>query len=817
MAGGDLDKELMMSKGFKPVPVELLRWQCDQYAQSFQSTEELESYRKILGQERALAALTLGLEMDYPGYNIFVSGDTGTGRRTTVNLMLRDERFRKPVPADICYVHNFQNPDMPRALQLAAGGGIRFKKMMEDVISQLRVAVPQVLESDRTRKRREALLEKYALQQAGKLQQFEKRAQKDQFTLVQVQMGPYTKPDVLPVIEGQPVPLENLGELVAQGKIDDKRVAEIQQAYIELNKELAKLFQENQRLQREKKAKVAELEYAIVKPVIEEAFKDLRAAFTGNPVSDYLDDVLKNLLENPHKFQTRPEGEEGEPKEGEVRPRDQFLEYRVNVLVNNAGKESAPVIHENSPTQSRLFGSIERLMDNNGQWRTDFTHIRAGSLLQANGGYLVLHARDVLLEPGVWPVLKRMLKNAETEINTSDPVLLLAMTAMKPEPIPLSVKVIMLGDPFLYQLLYSADDDFRKIFKIKAEFDSVMPNDATNLHRYAEFIKRMCDEHELLPYDATAVAEVAEYGVRLAGRQNKLSTRFTDILDLLREANYYARADKADIVAKEHVERAMTAAEHRLNLIEEKLRENILEGTLLIDTDGARIGQVNGLTVLSMGDYRFGQPVRITAQCSMGREGIINIEREVAMSGPTHDKGVLIISGYLQGKFSQDKPLSINASICFEQSYGGIDGDSASSTEVYALLSRLAGQPVRQDLAVTGSVNQNGEIQPIGGVNEKIEGFFEVCRMRGLTGSQGVLIPRLNVPDLMLKNSVIEAVQAGQFVIYAVDRIEEGIEILTGIPAGERDDQGCYPPGTIFGQVDARLSAYAEGLRRFRE
>ncbi|HNW59835.1 MAG TPA: AAA family ATPase [bacterium] len=806
-----------MNHPVKPVPVEHLRWQCDEYVQIFQSTEELESYRTILGQERALRALTLGLEMDYPGYNIFVSGETGTGRRTTVHFMLHDQRFHKPVPDDLCYVYNFAAPDMPRVLQLSAGSGMRFRKAMEECINQLRMAVPQTLESERIRKRREALLEKYALQQSENLQQFEKRAQKDKFTLVQVQVGSFAKPDVLPVIDGQPVPLESLGELAGQGKLDDRRIAEIQQIYIELNKELARLIQINQKLQREKQARLADLEHEAVKPVIEEALNEVRSAFAVAPVSEYLDAVLKSLLENLGKFSRKMEGEEAAAA-GQGDPvQDPFLEYRVNVLVNNGGQDFAPIIFENSPTQARLFGSIERLMDSNGQWRTDFTHIRAGSLLQANGGFLVLQARDLLLEAGVWPNLKRMLKIGETEINANDPALLFAITAMKPQPIALSVKVILLGDPYLYQLLYAADDDFRKIFKIKAEFDSEMPNNATNLRRYAEFIKRMCDEQELQPFDASAVAEVAEYGVRLAGRQNKLTTRFTYINDLLREADYFARAEKTDIVTQRHVEQALAAADQRLNLIEEKIRENIREGTILIDTDGSRVGQVNGLTVLSMGDYHFGMPARITARSSMGRQGIINIEREVEMSGPTHDKGVLILSGYLQGKFSQDRPLSINASLCFEQSYGGIDGDSASSAELYALLSRLADLPLRQDLAVTGSVNQNGEIQPIGGVNEKIEGFFEICRMRGLTGSQGVIIPRQNVADLMLRNELIEAVRAAQFVIYAVERIEEGIEILTGMPAGERDPHGAYPPETIFGRVDARLAAYAEGLRHYHD
>lgn len=805
-----------MNKQYEIVPVEKLRWQCDEFVKAFQSTDDLDTFRQIVGQERAVEALKTGFELDYPGYNIFVAGAAGTGRTTTVRFLLKDDRFKREVPPDICYVNNFRTPDMPLAIVMPAGQGSRLKKGMDDLILHLRAGVPQVMESERARVQREKLAETFTRQQNENLQKFEAKARKEQFTLVQVQVGPYSKPDVLPVIDNQPVPLESLGELLAAGKITEKQIQHIQTTYVELTRELAKLYKANQKLQREKKAKLAELDQSIIRPFIEEALSELRSKYPDSKLGAYFDSVRDNLLENLDLFRHQSGGEEGESRpEKPYTGSDSFLEYRVNVLVDNGGRDRAPVIFENSPTAAKLFGTIERLMDGEGQWRTDFTRIRAGSLLHANGGYLVLYAMDVLQEPGVWHTLKRVLKNRATEISGHDQTALFAITALKPESIEIQVKVIMIGDPYLYQLLYQADDDFQKIFKIKAEFDSAMKNDPVNLKRYAEFIKRICDDQELLPFDAGAVSEVAEYGVRLAGRQNKLTTRFTHIADLLREAHHQAIADKSDIVEKPHVEKALVEARRRLNLVEEKILEQTIEGTVMIATDGSKVGQVNGLSVLSMGDYHFGQTSRITAQTSMGKNGIVNIEREVALSGPTHDKGVLILSSYLQSRFAQDKPLSVNASICFEQSYGGVDGDSASSTEIYALLSRLAEVPIRQDLAVTGSMNQNGEIQPIGGVNEKIEGFYRLCKARGLTGSQGVLIPRLNVPDLMMDNEVVDAASRGLFTIYAVDTVEGGIEILTGMPAGEREANGCWPEQSVYGRVDKRLSEYAEGLRRF--
>ncbi len=802
-----------MKTKYETVDVKDLRWQCDCSELSFAATDGLAEFPAILGQDRAVRAITFGLQMDYPGYNIYVAGASGTGRTTTVKYLLKDPSLKKEAPDDVLYVNNFKSPDRPMALKMPAGRGNAFRKEMDSMIEHLRTTIPQLMESDQVREQREALADSFNQKQSQLVKEFEARANQDHFALVQVQVGPYAKPDVLPVINNQPTPLEGLNEQVQAGAIKPEQVEEIQRKYIELNKELAKVFKASQKLQKEKKSKLAALDREIIRPVIEEPLNEIRLEFTGEKLHEYLDAVLAELLDNLDIFKPKTEGEEDHAKKG---AHDPFLEYRVNVIVDNTDKKGAPVIFEQSPTFAKLFGALEHVPDGNGQWRTDFTRIRAGSLLQANGGYLVLYALDALQEPGVWNMLKRVLKNRAVEITGAESLFMIALSAIKPEPVAVDVKVIMIGDSRIYHLLYQADDEFKKIFKVRADFDSVMARDKTNLQQYAEFVNRLILDEKLLPFAVKAVAEVAEYGVRLAGRQNKISTRFTYIADLMREAHHFAAADQADQVQASHVERALSEGRYRLNLVEEKIREMIVQGTIMIDVAGKKVGQVNGLSVMSMGDYVFGMPARITAQTAMGRSGIINIEREVDMSGPTHDKGVLILSGYLRGKFSQDKPLAVSASICFEQSYGGVDGDSASSTELYALLSRLADVPVRQDLAVTGSVNQNGEIQPIGGVNEKIEGFYYTCKAMGeLTGTQGVLIPRQNVADLMLNSEVVEAVARGLFNVYPVDTIEQGIEILTGKPAGRVDKKGKYPLQSVFGLVNQKLLQTAKGLRQF--
>jgi ATP-dependent Lon protease len=458
---------------------------------------------------------------------------------------------------------------------------------------------------------------------------------------------------------------------------------------------------------------------------------------------------------------------------------------------------------------------MERVIERSGIWKTDFSHIKAGSFLRANGGYLIFNALDALIEPGVWPALKRTLKNQIIEIQTYDPFYFFSTSALKPEPIECNTKVIMIGDGQIYYLLYGLDDDFKKIFKIKADFDSVTNKDAEKVQQYASFIRKICDEDKLKPFDRSGIAGVVEYGVRMAGRKKKLSTRFHLIADLLREANYWAVKEGSDVVTENHVEKAIEKKIYRVNLIEEKIEEMIDDGTIMIDSDGAVIGQVNGLSVYSLGDHTFGKPSRITAKTSMGKAGIINIEREVEMSGPIHNKGVYILAGYLRDKYAQDKPITMSASICFEQSYSGVEGDSASSTELYALLSSLSGLPLRQDIAVTGSVNQKGEVQPIGGVNEKIEGFFDVCKAKRLTGKQGVMIPHLNVDDLMLRKDVVEAVKEGKFHVYPVKSIDQGIEILTGVEGGERLDGGKFKDGTVNGLVDKKLRELGVKIKEF--
>ncbi|MFB0506501.1 MAG: Lon protease family protein, partial [Thermodesulfobacteriota bacterium] len=484
-------------------------------------------------------------------------------------------------------------------------------------------------------------------------------------------------------------------------------------------------------------------------------------------------------------------------------------------LVDNSDTKGAPIIVETAPNYRNLFGTMERIVDRSGMWRTDFSRIKAGSFLRANGGYLIIDALDALIEPAVWQTLKRTLKNGVVEMQTYDPFYVFATSALKPEPIQIDVKVIMVGDAMMYHLLYNYDEDFKKIFKVKADFDTVMDKNEEAISQYASLIHKICKEENLNAFDRSGVAAVVEYGVRLAGRQKKLTTRFHLLADVLREASYWAVKEGSQYVKDAHVERAIQKRVRRVNLVEDKIQEMIDDGMIMIDSDGAEVGQVNGLSVYNLGDYAFGKPSRITAQVAMGKAGIINIERESELSGPTHNKGVLILAGYLRGKYAQDKPLTMSASICFEQSYGGVDGDSASSTEVYSLLSSLSGIPLRQDIAVTGSVNQKGEIQPIGGVNEKIEGFFDVCKAKGLTGRQGVMIPHQNVDDLMLRKDVVKAVEEGTFHIYPVKTIDQGIEVLTGTEAGERGEDGSFKEGTVNFLIDKRLKELAARIKEF--
>jgi lon-related putative ATP-dependent protease len=808
--------EAMANKSFEEVPAERLRWRCDPTLLPFETTEAIEPCDEIIGQDRALEAIRLGLDIGSIGYNIFVTGLAGTGRFTTIKCVLEEMEVKGKIPDDLCYVNNFKNTDMPHMLILPAGQGDAFKKEMENLIESLKKKIPLLFENETYLNKKKEVVERYRNKQTEMFKEFEKKVNKEGFTLVQIQMGPYSRPGIFPMVEGNPVNIEQLETMVEEGKYTKEDLEKMKAKQAELVNELETIFKETRKSEKEIKEQLTALDNEVISPVVKDSISDIKERINQEKVHHYLDEVQEDILANLNRFREKEEPP-APPIPGLVFPQpvDSFTEYSVNVLVDNSETKGAPIIVETTPNYRNLFGTVERVVDRSGIWKTDFTHIKAGSFLRANGGYLIFNALEALVEPGVWPALKRTLKNQVMEVQTYDPFYLFSTTALKPEPIECNTKVIMIGDAYIYHLLFNLDDDFKKIFKIRADFDSVTNRDAGKIQQYVSFIKKICDEEKLRSFDKSGMAAVVEYGVRLAGRQKKLSTRFYLIADLLREANYWAMKDGSEAVKDTHVDKAIEKKVYRLNLIEEKIQEMIDDGMILIDSDGMVVGQVNGLSVYNLGDYMFGKPSRITAKTSMGKAGIINIEREVEMSGPIHNKGVYILAGYLRGKYAQDKPITMSASICFEQSYSGVEGDSASSTEIYALLSSLSGLPLRQDLAVTGSVNQKGEIQPIGGVNEKIEGFFDVCKAKGLTGKQGVMIPHLNIDDLMLRKDVVEAVQEGKFHVYPVKSIDQGIEILTGVESGDHLEDGRFKEGTVNALVDKRLIELGTKIKEF--
>ena len=804
-------------KKYPEVPVEKLRWRCPPDSLPFETTDEIKPCLDIIGQERALRAIRLGLEVDSLGYNIFVVGLVGTGRNTTIKCLLEEIDKTGKIPDDICYVNNFKDPDQPKCVYLPAGQGKVLKKGMDDLIESFKKQIPLVFESEEYQKRRRELVEKHREREKGLVKEFENRAKKEGFTVVQVQMGPFTRPDVVPLVAGNAMPLDQLENLVDQGQFQKETFEQLKTKYAALSAEMEQVLKETRKVEKTIQDELASLDKSAISHLVEGSIGELHEKYQQPKIRAYLAEVKDSILENPGRFQPKTETPQL-PIPGLVMPTpvDTFSEYQVNVLVDNSESKGAPVIIESSPTYRNLFGTIERNVDRmGGMWKTDFTKVKSGSFLRANGGYLVLNALDVFIEPGVWIALKRTLRNRSMEMQSFDPFYLFASSALKPEPIDIRVKVVMIGDAYVYETLYYVDEDFKKIFKVKADFDVVMERTQETQEQYSTFIRKICRDEKLLPFDRSGVAAVVEYGVRLAGRQKKLSTEFHRITDILREANYWARKDGSDRVTEKHVDQAIAEKIYRTRMIEDKIQEMIEEGIIMIDSDGDKVGQLNGLSVYATGEYAFGKPSRITAKTSMGKAGIINIEREADLSGSTHNKGVLILGGYLRGKYAQDKPMTLTTSLAFEQSYSGVDGDSASSTEVYAILSSLTDVPLRQDVAVTGSINQNGEIQPIGGVNHKIEGFFDVCRARGLTGKQGVMIPHQNIGDLMLRKDLVEAVAAGKFHIYPVQTIDQGIEILTGWSAGEKGPDGKYPPGTVNYLVDQKLQDLAKRMKEF--
>ena len=816
------------------VALENLRWRLDPASLSFKSTDDLEPLADIVGQQRGVEAFRFGMGMDRKGYNIFVTGPAGTGKMFTVKKLLKELSGGDGVPDDLCYVNNFKHPESPILLRFDAGRGAGFKKGMHDFLESIKKEVPQLFESEEYIGRKNQIMEAHEKQVREFYKAVEDKVKDTDLVVVNMQMGPVQRPDVVPLVDGEPKRMVEVEEMVEKGRFPAEELERLKKRRSEIKEELDHIVIEVKRLNKEVKEKSEEVDRLMFLALAKEYIRPLREEYCGEGKDDtddkgekneqeakvarHIDAVLDDMVENLDTIKmlgARPQ-QAGPMMMMAPPPEVVFHPYQVNLLVDNSEQDGPPVIIESYPTYRNLFGSIERIMDRNGGWRTDYTKIKAGSFVKANGGFLVLNLMDAIMEPGVWQTLKRSLKTEEIEIQTFDPYYFLTATGLKPESIPMQVKVVVMGDPYLYQMLRRYDPDTHKIFKVRADIETSMDRTDERVLQVARFIRSVADKRGLKPFDASAVARVTERAVRMSGRQEKISTFFPHLADLVDEAAYFAdQCESCAAVTAEHVEKAIEAKIYRSNQVEERLQEMIDRGSLFVSTDGEEVGQINGLAVYSMGDHMFGKPSRITAVTSLGKEGLINIEREADLSGPTHNKGMLILAGWLRRMFAQDKPMALAASIAFEQSYGGVDGDSASSTELYALLSSLSALPIRQDIAVTGSVNQKGEVQPIGGVNEKIEGFYLCCKSAGLTGRQGVMIPKANVKDLMLRQEVVDAVDQGRFNVWAVGRIEDGAELLMGKPAGSLGKNGKYPKNSIFGLADAKLLEMAEAIQKF--
>jgi lon-related putative ATP-dependent protease len=812
------------------LPIELppakLRWRCDPGRIPYETTGHAEVIEGPVGQERALQALRMGVELAAPGYNTFVCGLPGTSRAGMIQNMIEHLHPRAKLAPDRCYVNNFKNPDRPRLLTLPRGQANTFKKDMQSGIEFLRRRIPQVFEGEPFQRQKSRIVDRYTVREKELMDDFTRRIAREQFALGHMQVGAVALPEIFPVLEGQMVPIEDIPKMVHEGKLESILAEEIERKYEQFRQEFTVVYRKTLTLSRELASELSYLEQEAASVLVDGFIEELKEKYTVAQAAEYLEEVRHNVLDNLDPFKERDGEEENATNPSSEMPpssskppaadRDPFRVYSVNVLLGHDDADGSPVIFETTPTYANLFGTVQRSYDSRGVWTSDFMDLRAGSVLRADGGFLIMYALDALSETGVWRTLKRTLNHSKLEIQPMEMFFPFGTSALKPEPIDLSVKVILIGDRNMYELLYDLEEEFKKIFKVRVEFDEEMEMSDDAIRLYSGLLHKLCEDEKLCPFDRSAVAALIEYGVRLAGRRNKVTARFTELADLAREACYLASQLGETPVSAAHLRAAHAARVDRHNLVDTKIRQMISEGTLLIDTEGSRIGQVNGLSIFEIGSFIFGKPVRITASTALGKSGLINIEREANLSGRLHDKGMQIIAGYLRSQFAQDKPLSLAASLCFEQSYSGVDGDSASSTEIYALLSSLSSLPIRQDLAVTGSVNQQGDVQPIGGVNEKIEGFFDVCRVRGLTGNQGILIPSENVEDLMLREDVIAAAAQGNFHIYPVARIEEGVELLMGVPAGARDANGRFGTDTVFALVDERLRQMAETLKGYQ-
>lgn len=794
-----------MASGYE-VQAEKLRRVFDPSEIPYKTTEEISPLMGPVGQERAVRSIEFGLGLKTPGFNLFVTGPTGTGRDQVVQTFVKRYAEREPVPKDWVYVYNFAEPDQPKAISLPAGLGRSLAKDMDDFIGHAQEEIPRAFESEEYEKRKSEIMQRFERKREEALAKLQEDAEKKNFVVQVTAAGIMT----IPIIRGRPMTREEFEILPS-----DRR-EEIEKKSEELQSEVNELLRGVRKMEKQARDEVQRLDREIVLFAIGHLLEDYKKKYEGYPeVVDHLRQVEQDIADHVEDFKAARRPPISIPGLEFLTKGPSFDRYKVNLFVNNAGRAGAPVVIELNPTYYNLLGKIEYRAEMGGM-ATDFSMIKPGAVHRANGGYLILHALEVLLNPFSWEALKRTLRSREARIeNLGEQYRAVPAVTLKPEPIPVDVKVVLVGNLWLYSLLYYFDEEFRKLFKVRADFNIDMDRSPEHVDQYMGLISRIVKDANLKPFNRGGMAKLIEYGSWLSGDQEKLSTRIMEIGDLVVESSYWASVDGVEAVGAEHVKRAIEEKVYRSNMIEERIREMIEKGTIFIATEGAAEGQINGLSVSQIGDYIFGRPNRITSRVRVGRKGVIDIQRETKLGGPIHSKGVYTLAGYLQGKYAIDAPLSLDATLSFEQVYEEIEGDSASSTELYSLISSLSGIPINQEIAVTGSVNQRGEIQPIGGVNAKIEGYYNVCKVKGLTGNQGVMIPKANLRNLMLKEEIVDAVRVGQFHIWAVSTIDEGIEVLTGRKAGARTPEGPYEVGTVNYMVEKKLREFAEKLKEF--
>ena len=806
-----------------PLSPASLRTRFDVDAFDFDTTDDLDANTQIVGQDRAVEALELGIEMDATGYNVFALGPSGTGRRDLVQHLLNDQAADEDTPPDWCYVNNFEDEREPKAIQIEAGRGSELKEDVDQLVEDLKTALPAAFESEEYQARREMVQEEVREDQEEALETLQERAREDDIALIRTPQGFA----FAPIQDGEVVSPE------AVESMDEEKREAVQQKIEAYQDELQQILRKVPQSQREARKRIEELNREMAHYAVGDFIDEVKATYDGNEaVVAFLEAIHEDIIDNVDVFvkaaqtaqngnQSNPlaqmmqQGQGGGPRGGQGPGDALWRRYRVNCVVDNGDTEGAPVVFEDNPNYQNLVGQVEQIAQM-GALVTDFNLIQPGALHRANGGYLIVEARKLLTQPYAWEGLKRALQNEEIQIESPGQALgLIRTVTLEPEAIPLDVTLVVVGERLLYYLLKEFDPDVDDLFKVMADFDDEIERSDVHAESYADLLATIVEEEDLLPLDASAVTRILDRSTRMVADTEKMTAHVENVHDLVTESSHWAAQDGAEVVRESHVQQAIDHQIRRASRLRDRIHESIDRDTLYIDTEGEQTGQINGLAYLNVGGFSFGKPNRITARVRLGKGEIVDIEREAALGGDVHSKGVLILSGFLQGRYAQRYPLSMSASLVFEQSYAGVDGDSASSAELYALMSALADAPLKQGLAVTGSVNQHGVVQPIGGVNEKIEGFFDVCAQRGLTGDQGVLIPASNAKNLMLRPDVVEAAEAGEFHVYPVETVDQGIELLTGIPAGKPDEQGAFPDDTINGRVESRLRQFADRRRQF--